>query len=347
MRILTKAGAKRLAILGGGLVIGAAACWWIMIRMPGRSFDGPLPPLDAGQAALAQQLAADVQVLAGEIGPRNRWSPAAYARAADHIEGRFRAAGLVPARQATPPSRPDATPGNIWAEVRGSREPERIVVVGAHYDSYADSPGADDNASGVAAVLALAERLAGSKPERTIRFVAFADEEPPYFQTEEMGSLVFARWCQAEGESIEAMLSVETIGWYSDRPESQRYPPPLSALYPDRGNFVGFVSDVSSRRLLHEVIAAFRDSTEFPSEGAALPGSIAGISWSDHWAFWQTGVPALMATDTAPFRYPHYHTPEDTVDKVHPEAMARVVTGLEVVLRRLGRCAANPDHGRR
>jgi hypothetical protein len=337
VKLITRGAVKRLAALGVLMGSGLAICWWYMIRMPGSSYRRPLPTLTVDEALLAERLARDVQILAGEIGVRNRYRRLAYERAAQHIEARLREAGLEPQRQPTPPGDPKLTPGNIWAEIRGTSEPDRIVVVGAHYDSYADSPGANDNASGVAAVLSLADRLAGSSPGRTIRFCLFADEEPPYFQTEEMGSLVFAAWCRDRGETIEAMISLETLGWYSDEPGTQKYPAALGAVYPSEGNFIGMVSDVRSRRLLYEVIGAFRETTRFPSEGAALPASLPGVSWSDHWAFWQTGVPALMVTDTAPFRYPYYHTPEDTPDKVIPERMARVVAGLDRVLRRLAR----------
>lgn len=339
MKLLTRGAAKRLLALAVLIGVGLALSWWYMIRMPGTSYRGPLPALTSDEARLAERLARDVQVLAGDIGVRNRFRPGAYERAAQHIEARLREAGLEPQRQDSPPREPGLTPGNIWAEIRGSVEPERIVVIGAHYDSYADSPGANDNASGVAAVLALADRLARSAPGRTIRFCLFVDEEPPYFQTEEMGSLVFAAWCRDRGETVEAMISLETLGWYSDAPGTQKYPAALGAVYPSEGNFIGMVSDLRSRALLHEVIAAFRETTQFPSEGASLPPVLPGVSWSDHWAFWQTGVPALMATDTAPFRYPYYHTPEDTPDKVIPERMARVVAGLDRVLRRLARIA--------
>jgi hypothetical protein len=337
VKLVTRGSFRRLGILFTLIGIALAISWWVMIRMPGHSYRGPLPALTDEETALAERLGADVRILAGEIGVRNRYAPKAYERAAQHIESRLTEAGLTPQRQPCPPRNPSLTPGNIWCEIRGSTEPERIVIVGAHYDSYADSPGADDNGSGVAAVLSLADMLATAKPAKTLRFVLFADEEPPQFQGDEMGSLVFARECQARGETIDAMISVETIGWYSDEPGSQQYPRPLSAIYPAEGNFVGLVTDVQSRALVREVIACFRATTEFPSEGAALPASLPGVSWSDHWAFWQTGVPALMATDTAPFRYPHYHTPEDTPDKVHPERMARVVKGLERVLRHLSR----------
>ena len=131
------------------------------------------------------------------------------------------------------------------------------------------------------------------------------------------------------------MLSLETIGWYSDAPNSQRYPFPLSLFYPSTGDFIGFVANLGSRSLMHRVIGSFRRSVAFPSEGAAAPASIPGIDWSDHWSYWQFGWPALMVTDTAPFRYPHYHTPQDTPDKLDYDRLARVVAGLEGVLREL------------
>jgi hypothetical protein len=135
------------------------------------------------------------------------------------------------------------------------------------------------------------------------------------------------------------MLSLETIGWYSDRPGSQRYPFPLGFFYPSSGHFVAFVSNLGSRALLHEALASFRRHAAFPSEGVAAPAWIPGVDWSDQWSFWSEGWPALMVTDTAPYRYPHYHTMQDTPDKVDYERLARVLTGLRGVVADLARAA--------
>ncbi|MCI0362486.1 MAG: M28 family peptidase, partial [Phycisphaerales bacterium] len=192
---------------------------------------------------------------------------------------------------------------------------------------------ANDNGSGVAATLALARAFAESKPDRTLRFVLFANEEPPYFQTENMGSLVYAKRCRERGENTVAMLSLETIGYYSDAPGSQTYPiKPIGWVYPTTGNFIGFVGNYNSRKLVRQAIKSFRAHAQFPSEGGALPGWIPGVGWSDHWAFWQAGYPAIMLTDTAPFRYPHYHSIHDTPDKLDYDRMARVVDGLRPVV---------------
>ena len=133
------------------------------------------------------------------------------------------------------------------------------------------------------------------------------------------------------------MFSLETIGYYTDKPDTQSYPFPLSFFYPKTGNFVAFVANLSSRALLHEAIASFRRHAQFPSEGVAAPGLLPGVGWSDHWSFWKEGYPALMVTDTAPYRYPYYHTMQDTPDKVDYERLARVVTGLDGMLRDLAR----------
>jgi Zn-dependent M28 family amino/carboxypeptidase len=224
---------------------------------------------------------------------------------------------------------------NLEATLEGAERPEEHVVIGAHYDSAETAPGADDNASGTAALLAIARRQAGRALPRTVRFVAFTNEEPPWFQTEHMGSLVYARSLAAEGIDVTAMLSLETIGYYSDDEGSQAYPFPLSVFYPSRGDFIAFVSDTGSRELLHEVILSFRRHGRFPSQGGALPGSLPGVDWSDHWSFWQNGYPGVMVTDTAPFRYPFYHTPEDTPDRLDYERTARVVEALSRVVRDL------------
>jgi Zn-dependent M28 family amino/carboxypeptidase len=165
-----------------------------------------------------------------------------------------------------------------------------------------------------------------------VRFVAFVNEEPPFFKSEAMGSLRYARRSRERGENIVAMVSLETIGYYSDRAGSQRYPFPLGLFYPSTGNFLAFVSDLSSRGLMHEAIAAFRRHARIPSEGLAAPAMLPGVDWSDHWAFREAGYRAVMVTDTAPYRYPHYHVAADTPDKVDYERLARVVTGLRGML---------------
>jgi len=312
------------------LIAVAGGC---MMRMPGQSHKGAIPPVTGEESAMAGRLRGHVVKLAGEIGERNTIHYNALQSAAEYIESRFRALGLLVHDEKYRAD--DKEVANIVAEIKGSAHPDEIVVIGAHYDSVEGSPGANDNASGVAAVLELARLFKDTKPQRTIRFVAFVNEEPPYFQTEEMGSLVNARQTRKQGDKVVAMLSLETIGCYSDQPKSQHYPSPFSLFYPNTGNFIAFVANPGSRDLLHRTIGAFRETTPFPSEGIAAPGFIAGIGWSDHWSFWQAGYPGLMVTDTAPFRYPHYHEPTDTPEKLDYDRMARVVTGVGRVVEKL------------
>lgn len=307
---------------------GCATCY-----MPGKSHRGPLPALSAQEAELAHELRRHVVQLAGGIGERNFRTPSALAEARRYIEGRFRELGYAVEAQTYAAEGLEFT--NVIAEVRGATRPQEIIVVGAHYDSVFDSPGANDNASGTAALLELARLLCGHRPARTLRLVAFVNEEPPYFQGPRMGSRVYVRRCAQRRERIDAMLSLETIGHYDDAPGSQVYPSPFNLVYPDTGNFAAFVGNRASRALVRRVVASFRSHTAFPSEGVSAPGWIQGIGWSDHWSFWRHGYPALMVTDTAPFRYPHYHTTQDTPDKLDYERMARVVGGIERVLREL------------
>ena len=305
------------------------------MRMPGQSYKGALPHLTSEESVLADRLRGNVEKLAGEIGERNTLHYSALRSAADYIGSRFRAVGLTVRNEKYRTD--DKEVANIVAEIKGREHPDEILVIGAHYDSPPGSPGANDNASGVAALLELARFFKDSKPSRTICFVAFVNEEPPYFQTEEMGSLVYARQAKKRGDKVVAMLALETIGCYSDQPKSQKYPAPFSLFFPDTGNFIGFVSDLGSRTLLRKVVGTFRETTQFPSEGVAAPGWIQGIGWSDHWSFWQAGYPALMVTDTAPFRYPHYHAPTDTPEKQDYERMARVVAGVGRVVEKLAK----------
>jgi len=320
------------------IALAAVAILYILFRMPGRSYRGAAPP---AQRELVEELRRDVYALAGTIGQRNLGEePQAYEEAAKYIEEAFGRAGYAPQRQTFDADKAPAS--NIEAEIRRGEE---IVVIGAHYDSVIGSPGADDNASGVAAMLAIARRMARDNPApapsggegRTLRFVAFANEEPPYFTTDQMGSWQYAKRCRDRGERVVAMISIEAIGFYSDKPGSQQYPAMLEAVYPTTANFIAFASNVASRALLQQCVEVFRRYATMPSEGGALPEDIPGIGWSDQWAFWRFGYPAVMVTDTAPFRNPHYHTRNDVPDTLDYERLAQTTEGLLAVVRSLSR----------
>lgn len=305
----------------------------MMIRMPGESYQGPLPPLSEEHRALEHELRSHVDVLAGQIGERNLFRYDRLVKAADYIRSTFSKFGYEVQRQTYKVS--GQVCENVEVEVTGVHRPDEIVLIGAHYDSVKGSPGANDNATGVAAVLALARMFSEAKSSRTLRFVAFTNEEPPFFQTSRMGSLVYAKRSRERGEKIVAMLSLETIGYYSDEPGSQGYPFPLHFMYPSTGNFVAFVSNVKNGPLVRQLIHAFRRLAQFPSEGAALWGLLPGVGWSDHWAFSRKGFPSAMVTDTALFRYPAYHSHADTPEQVQYERLARVVSGLQRIIAEL------------
>lgn len=321
-------------------VIGAcAALVAFMIVMPGNGRPAPAPLTETG-LVMKQALERHVRTLSEQIGPRSLGRYQALRKTADFIEEELTRSGYMPTRHLFT-VRGD-TVENLSAEVTGSREPKEILVIGAHYDTVGDDcPGANDNGSGVAAVLELARVFQKDTPEKTIRFVFFVNEEPPYFQTDEMGSLVYAKQLVRAKEKVFGMLSIETIGYYSDQSGSQQYPAPLHLAYPDRGDFIGFVSNVSSGLFQRQMLEHFRAHATIPSEGVSAPGFIPGIEWSDHWAFSAQGFNAVMVTDTAPFRYPHYHQTTDTYEKLDYERMSRVVLGLIECIRDVaGRAAA-------
>jgi hypothetical protein len=337
--------ALRITIVVAALL---ALLWWFGVKMPGKNVS-KAAPLSPDEVALREELRANVQKLAGEIGERNMQHYPELNAAADFIENSFSSAGLHPRRD-TYEIRGQPC-HNIEAEIPArsqgaavSGPPQPIILIGAHYDSVLGSPGANDNGSGVAAMLALArrfstrytERRLTQTPYKTLRFVAFVNEEPPYFLSDEMGSFIYAGRCKKRGDKIAAMISLETIGYFSDTPHSQTYPSPgLGLFYPKVGNFIGFVSNIPSRSLLRRVVAFFREHAKIPSEGAALPAFIPGVSWSDQWSFWRYGYPGIMVTDTAPFRYPYYHSSSDTPDKLDYDRFTLVVSGMEKVIEDL------------
>lgn len=318
-----------------GALLAAVLAGCLMMSMPGRSHSGPLPPLGEDESEIARRLVGHVGILAGEIGERNLLRPRQLDEAAQYLGRTLGELGYAVETQEFEVD--GKAVRNVESALAGGTLGDEIVVVGAHYDSVFGCPGANDNATGTAAVLEIARLLAGRRLRRTVRFVLFVNEEPPFFLTGAMGSRVYARRCRSRNERIVSMLSLETIGYYTDEDGSQQYPFPLDLFYPSTGNFIGFVGNLPSRGLVRRCIGAFRRHAAFPSEGLAAPGWVTGISWSDHSSFWEHGYPAVMVTDTAVFRYPAYHTSEDTPDKVRFDRMARVVAGLARVAEDLAR----------
>lgn len=222
------------------LALVAVLVWLLRItQMPLHSFQGPLPLLSREQSDLADRLSADVKYLSGTIGERNVPRAGSLHATSEYLRGNLRQSGYTAEAQTYSAGGQEVS--NVEASLIGSDPASGTIIVGAHYDSVAETVGANDNASGVAATMELARLLQGSKLRRTVRFVFFVNEEPPYFQTNDMGSLVYARQLRRDNVPVSAMISVETIGFYSDVSGSQKYPPVLGLFYPSRGNFIGFV----------------------------------------------------------------------------------------------------------
>ena len=317
-------------------VAGIIALVFVLIdcvSMPGHSYAGPLPPLLKSEAEIQNCMKRHVSMLAGTIGERNMGKFDKLVAAAAYIEKEFQRMGYTVKSQEYVLD--GKTVRNLEVELPGTTKPDEIVVVGAHYDSVPDCAGANDNATGIAGVLELARLLSTSKFPRTLRFVAFTNEEDPYFETPNMGSYHYATRCHARHENVVGMLAVETFGYYSDKPGSQMLPPLCDWLYPNRGDFLWFVGNQDSKQLIHLCIDTFRKHSRFPSQGVSAPDWIEGVDWCDQLYFWEYGYPGLMVTDSAPYRYPYYHKPEDTPDKIDYERTARVVSGLASVVRQM------------
>jgi hypothetical protein len=299
---------------------------FFMTSMPGASIQPPLPVQTPSQAALEVRLRNHVGILATLVGPRHAETPANLDRAGDYVRTQLLNLGYDPQEIYFGEGRFR----NIEGMLPGTGTSNEIIVIGAHYDtSPTGTPGADDNASGVAVMLEIARALAGSELSRSVRFIGFTNEERPWFNTDLMGSRVSANASAATGEQIIGMFSLEMLGYYSDAPGSQQYPPIIRHFYPDTGDFIAFVSNLRSRPFLMNALAAFREQQGFPSEGMAAPEALVGdIRRSDNSSYWDVGYPAVMVTDTSNFRSPHYHTLSDTPQTLDYESMARLTEAL-------------------
>lgn len=284
----------------------------------------------------ASKLADHVRALAVDIGTRNYAHAAALEKAAAFVSRELESYGYALQTQeyeVRPPDAPAFKAKNFIAAVPASAPNAPILVIGAHYDTVSTTPGADDNASGTAVLLELARRFRGRGGKMEIRFVTYCTEEPPFFGTAQMGSAVHARSLKAEGRDVAGMISLEMLGFYADAKGSQKYPPPLSLFYPDRGNFLGMVSNLHSRKFLKAFEKGYQAPNGLPKIATSLPQWIGEIELSDQLNYWEQGFPAAMITDTAFLRNPNYHLPGDTIETLDFERMADATNGLEAAIR--------------
>lgn len=322
----------------GLVLIGAGSIYMSHLR-PGRTQVDPNESVRLEAASLnrkpvdREHLERSLSVLTETIGERHVGVPARLEQAAVWIESTLGGGNLGYTVERQEYDADGDTVRNLVAELPGTTRRDEIVVVGAHYDTVPGCPGANDNGTGIAALLAIARAMAGDPQDRTVRFVAFVNEEPPFFHTELMGSRVNAMRSRQRLEKIVAMMAFDTIGFYSEEEGSQETPPGLEGGFPTAGNFLAFVGDEASRYLADSARMAFTAKSGILGIAGAFPPEVPGVTWSDHWSFWQEGYPAVMVTDTAPYRYPHYHQPSDTMDQLDLDRLVEVVSGLEASVR--------------
>jgi len=293
---------------------------------------------------LAASLRDDVEALAVDIGARNVRTAGSLDRSVAYLEDRIGDLGLTSVRETyvssswndeVDESARNAEVTNLHFTLSGEGTKDGVVVVGAHYDTAWGTPGADDNASGCAALLAVATALRERKLARDVRFILFVNEEPPAFQRSDMGSLVAAQNLKRDGVRVAAMLSLESLGFYSDAPGSQDLPWPFSWIYPDTADYIFLIGDPGSASALDLATRTLRATSYVPVEAGGLPDVVPGVGYSDQWSFWQAGYPGIMVTDTAFMRNPHYHESTDLPPTLDFDRMASIVAGLIEVVDRL------------
>lgn len=281
-----------------------------------------------------ERLKAHVRMLSQTLAPRSWDEEENLARSAQYISQQLEAHGAQ-VSSFTFEARYGGIPSRVVVGKFGP-DTEEVIVVGAHYDAYGGFPGADDNASGVAGMLELGALLGKQPPAMRVELVGYPNEEPPHFMTEDMGSVQHARALKKAGKRVRAMLSLEMLGYFSDEPGSQKLPASILKLfYPDKGNFIAVVGSFDQGPLVRTVKGAMRGASKLPVHSINAPRIVPGIDFSDHASYWDEGFDAVMITDTAFYRNPHYHTPEDTWQTLDYGRMAHVVEGVHCAVRKL------------
>ncbi|MBC8183396.1 M28 family peptidase [candidate division KSB1 bacterium] len=289
---------------------------------------------DDALTILQENLIDHVNHLSEVIGPRNLDYYSSLNKASQYISQKMIEYGAEPVLQNYKCK--GKLVNNIIAEKKGARFPDEIIIVGGHYDSVMDSPGADDNGTAIAALIELIRLLKDFPNQRTVRFVAFTLEEPPHFGSGKMGSLVYAKSCYKKKENIIAMIALEMLGYFTDEPMSQQYPfPEMLMAYPERGNFIAVVGNKQSEELTNKFADLLKETSLIKTETLIADASVPGVDLSDHASFWRYNYPALMITDTAFYRNPYYHTTEDKIDFLNFKVFAKLVYGLAFAIKKL------------
>jgi hypothetical protein len=269
-----------------------------------------------------------VRELAVNLHPRSFENFSNLERAGDYIFAAFIATGGETEVQKV------EVQGSLYRNliVRFGPREGPLLVIGAHYDANGGTPGADDNASGVAGLLELARLLGTHPPAQPVELVAYTLEEPPYFRTASMGSFQHAQALAASNREVRLMMSLEMIGYFRDEPDTQMFPVPgLELLYPDVGNFITVVGRFGDFGITRRVKALFNGATDLPVESINAPAMVPGVDFSDHLGYWHFKMPAVMITDTAFLRNPHYHAETDTPETLDYARMAKVVQAVYAV----------------
>jgi hypothetical protein len=303
--------------------------YWYMLQCKGNWRGEPLEKkMKTELIEIKKSMESDIEYLQN-LGPRNSENDTSYKQLRQcekWIKQRWESQGYVVKKQTF--SFKGKEYSNLEIEIKGRTLPSEIIIISAQYDTLPGSPGANNNGSGIAILFQLSRLLKSHIPERTLRLLNFVNEEDPFFGTEMMGSYQYAKRAYQYRENIRIMLSLDALGIFKEEPGSQKYPFPFSLVYPNRGNFLAFIGDFSSRKYMVETTRGFKKGSSFLIEAGVVPKWVEGAGWSDHLSFWKFGYPGIMVTDTGGFRSPSHTTKEDTMEKLNFEAMSRIVVGM-------------------
>ena len=323
---------KKVLLISGSLfwiIIFLGFSYWYLIQCQGGWSGEPLEKKrDEDLGNIKKDLTSDLSHIQA-LGPRNSVNDSSYEqlrRCEEWVIQRWESQGYSVKKHSF--SVDGREYSNLEIEIQGHSAPSEIIIVSAQYDTLPDSPGANNNGSGMAILFALSHLLRNHTPGRTIRLIEFVNEEDPFFGTEKMGSYQYAKRSSERKENIRVMLSLDALGIYGNELGSQRLPFPFSLFYPDRGNFLAFIGDFSARGYMLEATRGFKKGSSFPIEAGVVPKWVEGAGWSDHQSFWKFGYPGIMVTDTGGFRAPSHTTREDTMEKLNFEAMSRITLGM-------------------